>query len=396
MNGHDLTRARDALQHIPPDLPRELWARAGMAAQAAGLDFDDFNAWSAQAGNYDERAARDTWRSFKPGKGIGEGTLFKMAAEHGNYGRRRERPIQAPARPRTPVEAPREPSPGMGAAEVWERCKPASPSHGYILAKRGVPDGLRVVPAGDPLKVAGLPMAGALVVPVLPLAGGEPVSLQFIAAPEQAAEWKAQGKPSKLNLPGSPVSGGFVVGNLRPGDPVLICEGIGQAWACWQATGCAAVVCFGAGRMKAVATELRERDAAARLVLVPDVGKEADAAAIAKNVRGEWVTMPEGWPKNSDVNDLAQRDGMEALDALLGATHKPEQRFKLLGGADLQALPPLAWRVRGVLPALGLAALYGPSASGKSFLALDMAAAIADGSRWFDCRATAAPVVYAA
>ena len=165
----------------------------------------------------------------------------------------------------------------MGAAEVWERCKAASPSHGYILAKRGVPDGLRVVPAGDPLKVAGLPMAGALVVPVVPLAGGEPVSLQFIGAPEQAAAWKAQGKPSKLNLPGSPVSGGFVVGDLRPGDPVLICEGIGQAWACWQATGCAAVVSFGAGRMKAVATELRERDPAARLVLVPDVGKEAQA-----------------------------------------------------------------------------------------------------------------------
>ena len=396
MNGHDLNRARDALHHIPADLPRELWARAGMAAQAAGLDFDDFNDWSAQATNYDERAARDTWRSFKPGKGVGAGTLFKMAAEHGNYGKRRERPIQAPGRATRPAEPPRKPAQGMTAAEVWERCTPASPSHGYIVAKRGVPDGLRVVPAGDPLKVAGLPMAGALVVPVVPLAGGEPVSLQFIAAPEQAAEWKAQGKPSKLNLPGSPVAGGFVVGDLRPGDPVLICEGIGQAWACWQATGCAAVVCFGAGRMRAVATELRERDPAAPLVLVPDVGKEADAAAIAKDVRGEWVQLPEGWPQNSDVNDLAQRDGMEALDVLLGATHKPEQRFKLLGGADLQALPPLAWRVRGVLPALGLAALYGPSASGKSFLALDMAAAIAEGSRWFDCRVTPAPVVYAA
>jgi hypothetical protein len=62
----------------------------------------------------------------------------------------------------------------------------------------------------------------------------------------------------------------------------------------------------------------------------------------------------------------------------------------------LRNLPPLAWRVRGVLPAVGLAGLYGPSASGKSFLALDMAAAIAEGRRWFDCRVEAAPVVYAA
>lgn len=49
-----------------------------------------------------------------------------------------------------------------------------------------------------------------------------------------------------------------------------------------------------------------------------------------------------------------------------------------------------------MLPAVGLAALYGPSASGKSFLAFDMAAAIAEGQRWFDCRVEAAPVVYAA
>lgn len=73
-----------------------------------------------------------------------------------------------------------------------------------------------------------------------------------------------------------------------------------------------------------------------------------------------------------------------------------DPRYKLLGADDLRKLPPLEWRVRGVLPAKGLAALYGPSASGKSFLAFDMAAAIAQGNKWFDCRVNAAPVVYAA
>lgn len=75
---------------------------------------------------------------------------------------------------------------------------------------------------------------------------------------------------------------------------------------------------------------------------------------------------------------------------------KKEPRYKLLNSADLAALPPLKWRIRGVLPDSGLAGVYGPSASGKSFLALDMAAAIAGGCRWFDCRVEAAPVVYAA
>lgn len=69
-------------------------------------------------------------------------------------------------------------------------------------------------------------------------------------------------------------------------------------------------------------------------------------------------------------------------------------RYKLLGSREIRQLPALAWRVRGVLPKAGLAAIYGPSASGKSFLAFDLAAAIASGERWFDCRVHAASVVY--
>ena len=73
---------------------------------------------------------------------------------------------------------------------------------------------------------------------------------------------------------------------------------------------------------------------------------------------------------------------------------KPEPRYKLLTSAAIRALPPLEWRIKGVLPAKGIAALYGPSASGKSFLGFDMAAAIAEGAQWFGCRVEPAPVVY--
>lgn len=398
----NIDRARDALHSIPPDLPRDEWVRTGMAAQAAGLDFDTFNDWSAGAGNYDARDARDTWRSFKDGKGIGPGTLYRVAAEHGwriGDGKPSQRPQQAP---RKPAEPPRKPAPGMGPAEVWNRCEQATNGHGYIEAKRaaGVSlESLRVVPAGDPLRIAGESMAGALVVPAFG-AGGELQSLQFVTTGETAARLRQQGKTTKLNLPGSPMAGAsFTVGEVVPGGPVAVCEGIGIAWACWQATGAAAVVCFGWGNVARMAADLRQRDAAARLVLVPDVGKEADAARIAAEHGCAVAYMPQGEANNFDANDLAQRDGFDVLAALLASATeppKPEPRYRLLGAADLRNLPPLAWRVRGVLPAVGLAALYGPSASGKSFLAFDMAAAIAEGQRWFDCRIEAAPVVYAA
>lgn len=388
----NLDRARDALQSIPADLPRDEWVKAGMAAHAAGLTFDDFDQWSAQADNYEAAAARDTWRSFQPGKGVGPGTLYRMAAECGGW-RMGGKPQQRPANtPRKPPEQPRETAPGMSPAEVWERCEPATAAHGYIEAKRaaGVPlDALRVVPTGDPLRIAGQSMAGALVVPANGSNGLQ--SLQLIPPP---------GAGKKLNLPGAPMAGAsFTVGDVVAGGVVYVCEGIGAAWACWQATGAAAVVCFGWGNVARVAADLRQRDASARLVLVPDAGKETAAALIAHTVGAAVAGMPQGEAQNFDANDLAQREGYDVLAALLeGATEppKPAPRYKLLGAADLRDLPPLAWRVRGVLPAVGLAALYGPSASGKSFLAFDMAAAIAEGLSWFDCRVYAAPVVYAA
>lgn len=76
-------RALEALHAIPPDLSRDEWVRAGMAAHDAGLSFEDFDNWSAGAKNYDVRAATNTWRSFKQGKGVGAGTLYTMAKQHG-------------------------------------------------------------------------------------------------------------------------------------------------------------------------------------------------------------------------------------------------------------------------------------------------------------------------
>ena len=384
-DGRDLARARDALACIPPDLPRDEWVRVGMAAQGAGLDFDAFDAWSAGAESYSERDARATWRSFKPGKGVGAGTLFKVATEHG-WRMDGHKPLQRPTQGHRKAPEPHgKVTARVGAAEVWSRCKPAAAEHPYIEAKNGTPEGLRVVADGDPLRIAGASVAGWLVVPVLGSSLDEPVSLQFIPPP---------GAGKKLNLPGAPMAGMFMVGERVPGATVYLCEGIGQAWACWKATGFAAVVCFGWGRVRGVAAELRRRDASARLVLVPDKGKEAEAEAIAREVAGLFVPMPADAPDNFDPNDYAAKHGGDALEVLLSAPQGPAQRFRLLGSADLRALPPLAWRVRGVLPAQGLASVYGPSGSGKSFLVLDMAAAIAEGLAWFGYRVKAAPVVY--
>lgn len=386
----DRSRALEALHAIPPDLPRDDWVRAGMAAQAAGLDFDTFNDWSAGAGNYSERDARDTWRSFKPGKGIGAGTLFRVAAEHGwrmGEGNPQQRPMPAP---RQTAEPPRKHAPGMGPAEVWNRCEAATAAHGYIVAKAaaGVPlDGLRVVPAGDALHIAGQRMAGALVVPAYGPQGLQ--SLQLIPPP---------GAGKKLNLPRAQIAGAsFNVGEVVPGAPLYLCEGIGQAWACWQATGNAAVVGFGWGNVARVAAELRKRESAARLVLVPDAGKEKDAVKIAAAVGCEYITMPQGWEQNSDVNDLAQLEGHDVLADLLATVKTPPLPLGVVFADELgAAYEPPDELVEGVLTAGDGSVLYGDSNSGKTFFVIDMAAAVARGARWMGRNTEPGLVVYLA
>ena len=108
-----------------------------------------------------------------------------------------------------------------------------------------------------------------------------------------------------------------------------------------------------------------------------------------------------GWQKGSGELELknlrsgeAELNPIRIRSAAEIVKDRTQPRYKLLTSADLHALPPLSWRIRGALPAEGLAAIFGPSGSGKSFLALDMAAAIASGREWFALRVTAAPVVY--
>lgn len=407
---NDTSRAREALEYLNAGCDRETWHKIGRAAIAAGLTVEELDTWSATGGNYkgtsDVKAA---FRTIKPEGGTGAGTLFHLAREAGwrddSVGPQR----QAPARTR-PVELPRKPAPGMGADEVWSRCEPATAQHAYIVAKRavGVPlDTLRVVPAGDPLVIQGESMVGALVVPMRQ-ADGTLLSLQFVNVGEVAAHLKTRGKSSKLNLAGCPVKGWFTVGELVSGGLAYVVEGVGQAWACWQATGQAAVVCFGAGNMRKVAAELRQQDPGARLVLVPDVGKEADAQKIAAEVGAAVAVMPEGEANNFDASDLAQRDGCDALALLLKAAETPPTPtalpahagkpggFEFVSARELLIPKPVYFLIDETIETASLAMLFGAIGSGKSFTAIGWSCAVATGTPWFDREVKQGAVFYLA
>jgi hypothetical protein len=71
-------------------------------------------------------------------------------------------------------------------------------------------------------------------------------------------------------------------------------------------------------------------------------------------------------------------------------------RFQVLPAEQFAAGKPPGWIVKGVLPKADLVVLFGESGSGKSFMALDLGAAIARGVEWRGHRVKQGRVVYVA
>ncbi|MDO9011202.1 MAG: AAA family ATPase [Gallionella sp.] len=396
---NETERAADALNHIDAGCARDEWVRAGMAAKSAGLDFDDFNNWSASAGNYaGENECRTVWKSFGDSGAVTPATLYGMAFAQGwkdpsksrAKGTRPNPPLtRTKQTPQTPVKQ----AASANAVQVWERCIPATPAEAYIHRKQGEPDGLRVYPASaSPLVIHDKDMkphnvTGWLVVPCW--SGNDLQTLQFIS-PEKGIQ--------KLNLPKGKFNDGFfTVGDVT--DCAYIAEGIGQAWAINQATGKAAVVTFGSVRMATVAKALRDKFPAARLVIVPDKGMEDKAAKIAADVSGQWIAMPADKPGNYDANDYAIEFGTGALSDLLEHPIEPPIEYPLsVAFADelTGEFTPPDEIVEGVLTAGDGSILYGDSNSGKTFFVIDMACAVARGVPWMGKQTEPGLVIYLA
>ena len=111
---------------------------------------------------------------------------------------------------------------------------------------------------------------------------------------------------------------------------------------------------------------------------------------------GEWWSF-ENWDDDIPPNDEPPLDSYASLGDRPPATpteNRPEPtpaqdpRYRVLMPDDMLALPATSWRVRHVLPAAGLATVYGTPKSGKSFLVLHLLDAITGARSWFGYRTT--------
>lgn len=90
----------EALSFIPASLPRDEWARVGMAIKSEfpnDTGWNLFRDWSASdAASFDAPSAWSTWRSIKPTGGVSVSTLLYLAQQHG---------FKLPRRSRGPLHA---------------------------------------------------------------------------------------------------------------------------------------------------------------------------------------------------------------------------------------------------------------------------------------------------
>jgi len=105
-------------------------------------------------------------------------------------------------------------------------------------------------------------------------------------------------------------------------------------------------------------------------------------------------TLPEFASRASDeFEDLSVRSEVTE-EVVIDASGSSVERFLVRSAAEFTAGASLDWIVRGVLPRAELAVVYGESGSGKSFLALDLCAAITRGIEWRGKRTARGSVVY--
>ncbi len=91
-------------------------------------------------------------------------------------------------------------------------------------------------------------------------------------------------------------------------------------------------------------------------------------------------TQPE--PDDHPAELHGDADDFDVVDEGVSPVHTPKHRFEVVPANTFAGGKPPSWIVKGVLPEAELIVLFGESGSGKSFMALDLAGAIARGIPW--------------
>ena len=245
-----------------------------------------------------------------------------------------------------------------------------------------------------------------LIVPIRD-AGGAVTSAQFIYE-DGTKRLKSHGK----------VKGCYYSFGGKPVDTLLICEGFATGASLYAVTGYPVAVAFNAGNLEPVARVLRGKLPGIRIIVCADDDRFKDSgntglicATAAAAAVGGWLAVPvfqsdEGQP--TDFNDLHTREGGQVVAAAIAAAAPMGNAAaapagpavsltndrSMIQAADTRTVKircasdikpqPITWLWPGWVPAGKLTILAGAAGTGKTTLALGLAAVLTAGGTWPD------------
>jgi putative DNA primase/helicase len=200
---------RAALGYLSPNVPRDAWARVGMAiksefADDAGLGL--FDEWSQRGDSYSAKAVRSTWKSLKATGGVTVATLIHEAQQNGFDQTQHTSASQPSPEVAAKLAAQRK----ANAQREREQTERAQLAASAIAAKRwkaalaAPPEGMATYPARKGVQPHSLRFEadGTALAPLYD-EGGKLWNIQTLAPS------KIEGQPDKLFLKGGRKSGLF-------------------------------------------------------------------------------------------------------------------------------------------------------------------------------------------
>lgn len=302
----ETARLRAALAVIPAD-DYGTWVDMAFALKNGLGDagFEIWDEWSRTAANYNERAARTTWRSAKQTGGKTLASLFWLARQHGFELKRSAYPDRMAtalaARPdaleqRSREEArqrARHAAVAREAQAIWEWARPVGPEHPYLVRKHLEPvPTLRELEAPELHALLGYvpaseawPLIGrVLVVPFW--IGGAMSTLELIDEYGRKSSLAGGLKKGGYWIAGAPPS------KAEPASPILIGEGMATVLSAHRATGWVALASLSSATLPQVAAIVRERFPDVELVVLGDLGPGEIKAREAAQASRAYLALP--------------------------------------------------------------------------------------------------------
>lgn len=414
-------KIKSALASISPDCDYDTWIRVCMAVKSErGEDGRDLcEEWSKGGNSYEERSFDSMWRSLKDKpNGIQIATLFYIARDQGwidpggwptpdpeNLVHSVPQQIEQEVNNHELAKVAQ-----VKAAESASQliAVATQPKNNPYLIRKGVDPcvGLLEISANEATSILGYKPRSTdgvltgeqwLLAPIHKLVDDALVLINVeLIDPE--------GHKSTLRGEGTRTSGFVMLGaDTNPPEKLVIVEGVATGLSILEATGLRVFCALSCTNIGKVAKAVKAQWPSAELVIGADLCKgsnEANPAAIkaAQEVSG-LLAVPEA---ASDFNDLHQQEGAEAVRSCMAAAQREELDFEqptVFCPIDLSKimtaeLEQVQFIIDKWFPARHVTLLGGHGGSGKSCVALVMAAHVACGQAFAGRPVEQCQVVY--